>query len=193
MDKSNISVVGKLITELRQLGISDAYLVVPTAALPAEVLEEYWGSLYQADTLKYRWSDMADPKPSKSVNHVTNTPHCYNVIDIDSGFLVADFSLGPFTGKAAQVHFSMRPGQPTALSLFLAEEVSNTILYQWKDVINLEDSFLDTIFGITPVDNRAACIFIRKAGFKPMGTLASGTKYLNEVTDGLLTQKTRIN
>lgn len=178
---------------LCKLGVPDAFIVMPVAGMTDDELYEYWGALYEADTLKYRFSDMDDPTPSEVVSAVQNTSHCYNVVDTATGMIVADFSLGPFTGKAAQVHFSMLPGQPTSRSLFLADEVTNMILYQWKEVLGLEDSFLNTLFGITPVDNRPACIFIRKVGFKPVGTLPSGTKYLNEVTDGLLTVKTRMN
>lgn len=182
-----------IVTELRMLGVNDSYLVLPATGLSEEQLYEYWGALYKADTLKYRWSDMADPTPSEVVSIVQTTTHCYFLVDITTGFIVADFSLGPFTGKSAQIHFSMLPYQNTRLNIFLAEEVTNMVLHQWKDVMNLEESFVDSLFGLTPVNNRPACIFIRKAGFKPIGTLVSGARYLNEVTDGLLTTKTRIN
>jgi len=191
MESKLTTVTYALIERLRNLGLAQSYLVVPAPALAHETLFGYWHALEAADTLKYRWSDIESPTAGAIVDHVKNSVHCYNVVDVSNGLVLADFSLGPFTGRAAQIHFSMLPGQPTALSAFLADKVSDMILLHWKDVVGLEESFVETLFGITPTKNRVACIFIRKAGFKTMGTLVSGTKYLNEVCDGLLTTKSR--
>jgi len=145
-----------------------------------------------ADTLKYRWSDMKDPTADQVISYCQErSQHKYAVMDVDAGTMKAEFSLGPYSGKAAQIHFSMHPTNETSLNHFLAETVTDSILYNWKDVVNLEESFLDTLFGVTPVPNRPACIFIRKAGFQAMGTILSGAKYLNETCDGLFTTKSR--
>jgi len=181
-----------VVTELHKLGISDTYVVLPIEAITKEQLYQYWRALELADTIKYRWSDISSPTAKQVTEYcIANPTHKYIVVDVDTGTTKADFSLGPFTGKAAQVHFSMCPTNTTNLNIFLADEITNCILYQWKDVNDLEEVFLDTIFGLTPVSNRPACLFIRKAGFKAIGTLISGTKYLNEVDDALLTMKTR--
>jgi len=182
-----------LIKRLREDGEDESFLIVPVNGLDRVLVELYWGMLKQFDTLKYRWSDMIDPTVEEVTDYCYNTSHCYHVIDLESQIVVADFTLGPFVGKAAQVHFSMNPMNPTPLSIWLASKVTDTILNQWKDVTNLEESFIDTMFGLTPVDNRVATVFIRKAGFKAIGTLISGANYLGETTDALLTMKSRTN
>jgi len=177
---------------LHNTGIKESYLVVPCAGLSNAAVQTYWRKLQIANTLKYRWSDADKPTAVSVTEYCFNTPNIYFVVDVETGQLVAEFAMHNFTGKAAQVHFSMAPDQSTKLNIFLADEVSNMILNQWKDVENLEESYIDTLFGLTPVDNRAACIFIRKAGFKAIGTLISGATYLGETTDALLTTKSRL-
>jgi hypothetical protein len=179
--------------DLQSFQINDTMLIVPASAVPLAALSDYWMDLHEADLLKYRWSDMEDPKPIDIIDYTRTTPHMYNIVDTATGLVIADFSLGPFTGKAAQVHFSLHPASPPSFNVYLASVVSDKILYQWNDIHNLEESFVDTLFGITPVKNRVACIFIRKAGFKSMGILNSGAKYLNEVDNALLTTKSRLN
>jgi len=193
MSTGKIQDVTKALLEfLHSSGIKDSYLVVPAAGLTSQAIYHYWCELFNADTLKYRWSDWDQPTPQQVTDYCQETPNVFFVVDAETGAIVAEFALCNFMGKAAQVHFSMRPNQGTKLSIFLADEVTNMILHQWKDITNLEESYLDTLFGITPVDNRVACIFIRKAGFKAIGTLVSGTNYLGSVTDALLTTKSRM-
>lgn len=192
MDSNITDVTKALLDFLRDSGIKDSFLTVPAKGLPRRSILSYWNTLSNADTLKYRWSDTESPTARWATDYCLDTPHMYFVVDTGTGRIVAEFALCNFIGKAAQVHFSMDPLNEFKLSVFLADEVTNMILQQWKDVKNLEESFIDTLFGLTPVDNRVACIFIRKAGFKAVGTLASGATYLNDTVDALLTTKSRL-
>jgi len=177
---------------LRSAGMTESYLVVPAAGLDSSSVTSYWDGLKRADTLRFRFSDKDKPTAVWASAYSQSTPNFYFVVDVSTAVIVAEFALCNFVGKAAQVHFSMSPFQDSKLSTFLADEVTNMILHQWKDVENLEESYLDTLFGMTPVDNRVACLFIRKAGFKAIGTLVSGATYLGETTDALLTTKSRM-
>jgi len=182
-----------LVSELYKWGVSDSYLVVPSSSLEREQVQWYWNALAEADTLQYRWSDVVEPKADEvgALHYVT--PNTYFVVDVATRLPIAEFALCNFTGKAAQVHFSMHPVNPTSVNLFLAEHTTNLILNNWTEVENLEKSYLDTLFGVTPKKNRVACLFIRKVGFTQLGVIPSGTMFKGEVDDALLTIKERLN
>ena len=193
MKNSMGKITSDIIRQLHLWGVSESYLVVPASSLDRDVVQNYWVALEVADTLKYRWSDMTDPKADEvgALHYVT--PSTYFILDVVTRLPVAEFALCNFTGKAAQIHFSMHPTNPTNLSLFLAEHTTNLILNRWTEVDNLEQSYLDTLFGVTPKSNRVACLFIRKVGFTPVGVLPSGTMFKGRVDDALLTIKERLN
>jgi len=182
-----------LVSELYKWGVSDSYLVVPSSSLERDKVQWYWNALAEADTLQYRWSDVVEPKADEvgALHYVT--PNTYFVVDVATRLPIAEFALCNFTGKAAQVHFSMHPVNPTSVNLFLAEHTTNLILNNWTEVENLEKSYLDTLFGVTPKKNRVACLFIRKVGFTQLGVIPSGTMFKGEVDDALLTIKERLN
>ncbi|RKZ80039.1 MAG: hypothetical protein DRQ35_03040 [Gammaproteobacteria bacterium] len=192
MDKMS-EVTDVLVSELYKWGVSDSYLVVPSSSLEREQVQWYWNALAEADTLQYRWSDVVEPKADEvgALHYVT--PNTYFVVDVATRLPIAEFALCNFTGKAAQVHFSMHPVNPTSVSLFLAEHTTNLILNNWAEVENLEKSYLDTLYGVTPKKNRVACLFIRKVGFTQLGVIPSGTMFKGEVDDALLTIKERLN
>lgn len=192
MDKMS-EVTDVLVSELYKWGVSDSYLVVPSSSLERDKVQWYWNALAEADTLQYRWSDVVEPKADEvgALHYVT--PNTYFVVDVATRLPIAEFALCNFTGKAAQVHFSMHPVNPTSVNLFLAEHTTNLILNNWTEVENLEKSYLDTLFGVTPKKNRVACLFIRKVGFTPVGVLPSGTMFKGRVDDALLTIKERLN
>ncbi len=184
-------VTSALLQRLQALGMSDSYVVVPCAGLPLWQLHEYWKKLEAADTLKYRWSDQQpeDLDCIQQAEYSKRTANQYAVYDVENSCLVGDFSLGPFTGKAAQVHFSCSPENSTELSLHLTDQITTMILQTWS--LKPAESYADALFGIMPLKNRAACLFIRKAGFQKLGVLKQGTHYLGQPTDALLTAKYR--
>lgn len=185
-----IQVITDIMSQCHQMGLQDTYMVVPAISLSDAQKRVYWQSLSDADTLKYRWADMDNP----TVNGVMDAhegKHNFFVMDCEDGDIVAEFVLCNFLAKTAQVHFSMRPQNDARLSIFLADKVTDHILEDWKQTDDLEENFLRSIYGLTPTDNRVACIFIRKAGFKRVGTLPGGATYFGKNTDAVLTIKTR--
>ena len=182
--------ISDLLGVVHELGIS-CYIVVPSAGLSEVLVKDYWDALSNADTLKYRWSDEKTPTVAMAVGQSLQVPHMYSVIEFPSGKISSEFSLGPFSGKAAQVHFSKHPTTSTETFLQLAEKVADMLLYYWPDLAHTTEPMLTALLGITPTANRAAVIFIRKVGFKPLGVIPGGTMYLGAEDDALLTLKTR--
>ena len=186
-----IEIASKVLDNVYNLGIPNTYMIVPCMGVPQDTILNYWSDLKNANTLRYRWSDMFNPTVSAVMDRMENMAGMYSVIDCNTGEMVADFALENKTGRAIQVHFSTHPDWDSAKRSMLADQVSDQILYYWKDINNMEQAYVDTIFGITPVNNRVACIFVLKSGFKKLGILPSGTTYLGKVTDALITIKTR--
>lgn len=118
----------------------------------------------------------------------------FNVYDPERQALTAEFALCNFTGKAAQVHFSMHPDNKPQYSLHLARVVTDKILNEWSEQGDPDAPFLYSIFGLTPVTNRPACAFVRRVGFKKVGTLPMGQRINgNEFVDAMITIKGRSN
>lgn len=116
---------------------------------------------------------------------------CFNVVNQERAEVIAEFTLEGFVGKAAMVHFSMHPGNTPQYSLKLAREVTDSILTTWSEPIN-GSPFLYTLYGLTPVTNRAACAFVQRVGFKKLGILPKGQMEDGEhYVDALITIKER--
>jgi len=156
--------------------------------IPQELRVDYWQALEKADTLKYRWSDMKEPNTARIMKRI-GIEQSYFVLDVKKLKIIAEFALESFTGKAAQIHFSMNPENTTALSLNLATCVTDKILNEWQN--EFAAPYLECIFGLTAVDNRVALSFIKKVGFRKIGILPSGAKHLNRVIDAVLSIKER--
>ena len=118
----------------------------------------------------------------------------FNVFDSTRGELTAEFALCNFTGKAAQVHFSMHPDNKPHYCLHLARVITDQILNEWSEQGNPDAPFLYSLYGLTPVTNRPACAFVRRVGFKKVGTLPMGQRINgNEFVDAMITIKGRAN
>jgi len=185
------TLLSSLLTGLAALHIPSCYLIVPAIGLSNKAIKSFWEALERADTLKYRWSDTPGITSQEAFSLSIEQTHMYHVIDSATGAIVAEFALDTFTGKAAQVHFSMHPDNDSALNWYLFDAVSDQILYYWKALENLDQPYLDTVFGLTPVANRAACLFVLKSKFKKIGVLPRGSHYLGSIVDSLVTAKTR--
>ena len=175
---------------MKDLNMQNCYMVVPRVGLCYETIEKYWSLLDQANTLKYRWADVEDVDTEWVMEYIKEMKGMYFILDCTSAFIVAEFTLDNFTGKAAQIHFSMNPNNDSKLNTFLADKVSDMVLTNWVDINNLETGYLDTLFGLTPMENRAACIFVLKAGFTRLGTLPSGSFYLGNIVDSMISIRT---
>ncbi len=158
---------------------------------PRDEVEFYWQTLAMHDMLKYRMSDVVDPFWSDVLDMIRRCgQHMYLVRD-DNEVIVAEFMLENFIGKSAQIHFSMSPSNSLIQNLMICKFGLSQILSRWKDADNDKYPFLESLYGITPVHNRRACIFVLKAGFRKLGILRSSCDYLGHLCDGMITTAIR--
>ena len=143
--------------------------VLPINGVDKEVVKKYWKSLEAADTLKYRLSDVDNPVWDDVLEMMSRMGSRMFVV-VESGIVIAEFMLENFTGKAAQIHFSFHPKCKNK-----SEACKLTLDTCFKS--------FDTIFGLTPIKNRVACVFALMNGFKKLGILPSGCVYMGEIVD----------
>jgi hypothetical protein len=161
-------------------------IIRPLLYLDKTQVQLYWQTLYMHDTLRFRLCDVNKPTWSDVLEMIVRMgKNMYHVVVEDE--IVCDFMLEGFTGKAAQVHFSMHPNNGFKHSLEIAEYVSDQILNHWKAAP--DETYLDTLYGLTPITNRAACIFALKTGFKKIGILPCGIKDRGKIVDAMLSIK----
>ena len=173
------------------LDMSHSFVIVPVIDIPEPIVLDYWQRLYNADLLKYRLCDVENPNPADAFTLPQQT--MFMVWDTDLKEIRAEFALTNFTGKAAMVHFSMHPENRPQQSMHYARAVTDQVLNEWRD--STEDApYLYALYGLTPVTNRAACAFVRRVGFKKIGTLPMGQRSNgSEFVDAMITIKERSN
>jgi RimJ/RimL family protein N-acetyltransferase len=152
----------------------------PLLDLPVDQVQFYFQSLYKDDTLKYRLADLKDPAWDDVVRMITrHGRNMFCVVDNDK--IVAEFMLENFKGRAAQIHFSMHPENKTGYSLQVARKTMAEVM-SWP--------MIDALYGLTPTENRRACWFVLKVGFRKLGILPSGLNYLGGVSDAMISLMT---
>lgn len=162
-------------------------IVSSTDKVPKALFVEYWNSIIDADLLKLRLCDVVNPTIADA--YKAAIPGSYMVYDKEEERIVAEFLLNGFIGKACQVHFSMRPSNSPQQSMKLAREITSSVLNEWKTVDG--EPYLMSLYGLTPVCNRAACAFVRRVGFKKIGILPGGQWTDGKAVDAMITLKTR--
>ena len=166
------------------------YGVFPVLDIPQQVVYTYWEALDAADLLRYRLCDLKNPTVADVETMVKQFGQSmYNVYDPAEERLVAEFALTNFTGKSAQVHFSMHPANKPQRSMQLAREVTDQILNQWSEQGNPDAPYLYSLYGLTPTCNRVACAFVQRVGFKKIGVLKGGQRFAGEIADAMITVK----
>lgn len=166
------------------------YEIITLEKASTSEVQSYWQDLIEADTLKYRLSDINCPQLDDVLAMMYNKNNtCFYVRDQFRG-IVADFMFENFKGESAQVHFSMNPNNPTQENVFLAETTTYQVLNNWKKR-DSDEPYLTTIYGVTPTCNRVATMFIYKAGFKKVGIIPRSIVYFGKISDALITIKER--
>ncbi len=162
------------------------YAAVPLLHLPVDQVQTYFQTLGVYDTLRYRFSDLDDPKWDDVIGIIQRVgKQMYMVLD-QYQRVVAEFMLEGFTGQSAQIHFSFHPELLTIQEKFeVGKYVLRTLFHDWTDP-KTEKPFLQSVYGLTPLPNRVACIFALKAGFKKLGILPGGCKYLGGIEDAMI-------
>lgn len=194
MELRNQNLSSALSSYCYSLGLENTYMIVPIQTLSREHITNYWIELSKTEALKQRWCNIDNPTPDMAVDiSLRNDPlyQMFGILYCDDGYMVAEFSLENFTGRAAQVHFSMRQDVPYTTKIALADQVTDVVLNDWTCSEYPDRPYLDTIYGLTPTIHRLACMFVLRAGFDKIGILPKGMYYMKQVSDAMLTIKTR--
>lgn len=169
------------------------YKIIPIGECPRNFVEPYWAVLHEHDLLKYRLGDMAEPNLRDAESLVAMFLKSMYII-VDHGWnIVAEFTLCSFTGKSAQIHFSMHPNNSFRESINIGTRVTDSVLNSWKVANKPDEPYLTSIYGLTPLLNRPACLLVLKTGFKKLGVLPDGVSHLGVPCDGMISVKTSTN
>ena len=155
---------------------------VPLLGLPGDKVQEYWQVLAMHDTLKYRLCDTPDPTWKDVLEMILYSGQkIYHIVD-EEDTILAEFSLCNRSGNVAQGHYSCHPRLQTR---YMSELQASSMARV------MEDQGLRMIYGILPVENRAAIIMALKAGFKKFTVIPEGISYLGRVIDATVIVKER--
>ena len=69
---------------------------------------------------------------------------------------------------------------------FYTDRFARILLEYWFDTLSI-----DTIIGVTPEDNRAACLFIKRAGFKQVGFVPCFTTLKGKINAAIISCMTK--
>ena len=164
------------------------FFTYPLYSLPPKKVENYWTDLFKAGYMESRLCDIEGPLFDNVVRLMNTHGRSMYFVSVD-GKLVGEFTLDNFTGKAAQIHFSTHPDLRFKDAVPLVRDVVDSI-FDWT-VKGKEEPYLNSLYGITPVTNRAACIFVLKVGFEKQFILPSGMRDKGKVVDGMVSIYTR--
>jgi len=178
---------------LDSLGMDTGYSILPRAIVPEMKQLGYWETLDDAGLLAVRFCGFDNVDPDLIMEYMEGSTHTFFIIDTGSKGIVAEFTLENFLGKAAQMHFSGHPCNSPKLNKFLSEAVSDQVLNEWKDEADTDKPFVESLFGLTPVENRVAVIFAMRCGFKKLGVIPGVIPNGDDYSPATLTVKTRGN
>jgi len=159
--------------------------IVPLLSGKPDEIQTYWQTLYMHDLLRKRLCDVMEPTWSDvldMIRRLGKDMYMVHVAGHDDG-PVGEFMLENRSGNAMQIHFSAHPDLTWPEVVTFMKDVTQQILTTW--------SILDTLYGLTPVTNRAACITVLKVGFKKLGILPMGMRDQGTIVDAMITVKTR--
>ena len=166
-----------------------AFRVVPLLSLQPDQVQYYFQTLYSHGTLKFRFPDIIDPTWSDVIGVIQRMGQGMYLIQRQADESVAaEFTLENFTGRAAQSHFSTSPESTTKERIAVGRYAAQFTLTRRNE---LGEYWLDALYGLTPLSNRAACIFAIKIGYKRQGILPSGLMVDGKPEDCMISVRTR--
>lgn len=164
----------------------------PLGVMSAQDIMDYWEALAQTDHLANRLCDVENPTVETALDMCMRfRSSMYYMLD-EHHKVIGEFMLENFSGKSAQIHFSMRPDNDTRLSLTAARKVIDNLLNVWK-VVNSDEPYLRTLFGLVPELNKRAVAFCSHTQLSIVHKIPFGSEYLGEICDAVLFMKTRRN
>ncbi len=177
------------ISAFENLDINTA-IAVPMLTVDFDTVSKYWDDLRSSGRLWFRLCDVPQEPRLRDIYRLFHQ-HAPNMYVVRWGQQIAgEFMLTTFTGRAAQIHFSTHPELHIRQGVPLVRKIVKDLLH-WKEKGNPDRYYLDTLYGLTPVMNRAACLYVLKVGFKKMFTMPSGINFKGHVTDAMVTLATR--
>lgn len=146
-------------------------------------VQTYWQTLYMEGGLEKRLCNIPEPTWSDVVDLIRNQGQwMFMVWDHGRQEYTGEFLLEAFTGKAAMIHVSTHP--------------KNTLPYSLEIGIGCSDQMLrhgfSALYGITPMTNRAACIYALKCGFRKVAVLPQGILDRGVYADAMISIKSEI-
>jgi len=154
---------------------STQYDIRNVLVVPPDAVQEYWQLQYMHDRLKHRLCDIVNPSWTDVLDMICRMgKHMYMIFHQDVA--VCEFMLENFTGRSAQIHFSMRPGLKASDSFKIARFGVDSLLV----------NYLESLYGLIPVPNRASKIHCLRSGFTCLGILPSGLSYQGKIVDAYI-------
>lgn len=159
-------------------------LIKPILMEDPDRVQEYWQTLYVHDTLKYRLCDIEKPAWMDVVDMIRRVGRQMYFV-LEDYKILGEFMLENQTGGAFQIHFSTHPEISFQKRLQIGKFC---VTYLLRDFINPENNepFVKALYGLTPIDNRAACVYVLKVGFKKLGILPYGMKSRGKIVDAMV-------
>ena len=158
---------------------------------PDNFVREYWEALMDTDRMKMRFCNVEKPTLTDVQQcHCDPRVQCFYTWDNERHRLTADFMLENFTGKSAQIHFSMHPDNSFKYSLALGRQITDQMIDDWR-ILGTDEFYLRSIYGLTPESNRAALLYNLRVGFKKVAVLPYGILDRGKLVNAVIVIKTR--
>lgn len=158
---------------------------------PALMILNYFEKLEEANLLEDRLSEHKNPTVQSFVDLLQREGNkFYFVIDRVRREIVGEFNISDTLSEVGLVHFSMSPVVKANEVFHIIRNITNDILLKWKKR-DSDEPYLQALVGMTPVENKRACLVIQRCGFKKIATVPFAGRYKNECCDGLFTIKRR--
>ena len=159
--------------------------------VPFDMYKEYWDDMIASGRLKYRLCDSVNPSWDQiGAMFQANGNNMYFAMADGKPF--GEFMLNNFTGKSAQIHFSVHPTLHVRKGIPYVRETVRQVL-DWKVQNKPNEYYLHTLVGLTPVSNRAACVYVLRVGFVKQFILPAGIADRGKIVDAMVSTCTREN
>ncbi len=167
------------------------YKLQPLLSLPQDKVQGYWQTLHMHDQLKYRLGDVKDPAWSDVHAMILRRGQdIYCGVDKDEN-IVGEIFISAMIGRAIQMHFSVHPDLPRKEKLKVCREGAVEILHGWRMSENEKLPYVDTLFGMIPVQHKAAIRFAEDIGYKRQGILPRSVLWMYSWSDAAIVTLTR--
>lgn len=165
------------------------YEIIKFVHTPADLILKYLDKLHRHDMLKYRFTDVDNPTTFTVIDlFSTHGDRFHFVFDKERQEIVGEFAISDTISEIGLVHFSMSPDITPHEVFHIIKEGTNEVLSHWKKQ-DSDEPFLKALVGLTPVENRRACLVIQRCGFKKIAVVPYAGRYLGKTCDALLTIK----